>query len=70
MQETERSARGELTKSERRGVLTAIWLWFLLALALLVALGVSWLRSHQPWLRGPSLDPEPALPNQVVKPTR
>ena len=66
----EADERGHMRRAASDRAQTAIWIWFLATLAVLIALGVAWgvgSRIHAP--RAPQLNPElPALPGMPPQP--
>jgi hypothetical protein len=62
--------QGKLRKSPSDGTQAAIWVWSLLALVTLLALGIAWGLSHRLSIQAPGLNPElPMLPEKRELPS-
>lgn len=56
---------GKLRRSAKDGTQAAIWVWSLLALMALLAVGIAWGLSHRLSIQAPGLNPElPTLPDK------
>jgi hypothetical protein len=61
--------RGQMRRAASDGTQAAIWIWFLIMLAVLIALGVAWGLRQRISPSAPQLEPElPTLPGQPPQP--
>jgi hypothetical protein len=61
--------RGQMRRAASDGTQTAVWVWFLVTLAVLVALGVAWGLRHRLSPQLPNVEPElPTLPGKPPEP--
>jgi hypothetical protein len=61
--------RGQMRRAASDGAQAAIWIWFLVMLAVLIALGVAWGLRQRLSPNAPDLEPElPTLPGQAPRP--
>jgi uncharacterized membrane protein len=69
MEQVTDPGQGKLGNAASHGARAAVWIWFLVTIAVLVVLAVGWAISHRVSPHAPDLQPElPTLPGKTPEP--